>query len=168
MKKASLIIGLCLILAWAAPAFAVDEDYHFGIQMLQESISKAKDISGGSYLFLGTSFSFNPKIAINAKYAWNVAPDSFTDHLVSLEPQYTFGKPEASLHANISFVYLTNLDQKDSQYYGVRFCPFSSGRSAFTQNFKLSMEFLPVGYLYNADTKEHVTTFEFFSITAYF
>ena len=117
---------------------------------------------------MGTAFSFNPKFALNAKYAWNISPESHSDHLISIEPQYTFGKPGSPLNSNLSLVYLTNLDQKESKYYGLRFCPFSSGRSTFTQNFKMSMELFPIGYLYNADTKQHVATFEFISVTTYF
>jgi hypothetical protein len=168
MKKMSLIIGLILILIVTVPVFAVDEDYHFGIQMLQESISKADGISGGSYLSLGAAFSFNPKFTINVKYAWNTAPESFSDHLISLEPQYTFGKPGSPLNSNLSLVYLKNMDQTDSAYYGLRWCPISSGRYTFTQNAKMTIELFPVGYLYNADTRRYVRTFEFVSFTTYF
>ena len=167
MKKI-LLIGLFLLFVSAGPVFAVDEDYHFGFQILQESISKTDGISGGSYLYLGPSFSFSPKFALNVKYASNISPESFTDHLLSVEPQYTFGDPAGPVHSAFSLVYLTNLKQSHSNYYGIRFCPISSGRSVFSPNVKMTFEFFPIGYLYNSDTDEHVTTFEFFSVTTYF
>jgi hypothetical protein len=168
MKKISLIFCLFLVFLSVEPVFAVDEDFHFGFQILQESISKADDIRGGSYLYLGSAFSLGSKFTINAKYAWNISPDCYTDHLVSLEPQYTFGNPGELMNSNLSLVYLENLNQNHSRYYGIRFCPVSSGRSFFTPNVKMSMEFLPIGVLYNAHTGQYVTTFEFFSVTTYF
>jgi hypothetical protein len=170
MKKTSVIslISLFLIFIFAGSAFAVDEDYHFGIQFSQESVSKADGISGGSYLYLGSAFNFNPKLSINVKYAWNIAPESYSDHLVSLESQYTFGSPEAQASSTLALVYLMNLDQDHPHYYGLRFCPISSGRAIFSSRSKMTVEMFPFEILYNTNTQERITTFEFVSFTAYF
>lgn len=153
-NKLSLTLALAFVLCCLFATSAVGGN--FGFQVSQESISHTDDIHGGSYLYLSMHYHLSTHFTINVKYSVDVAPYTFDDHLLSAGMQYYMGDYEI-MNQYIGVYYLKNASQ-DADYIGIKGCILSTGFS------NVSIDFLPISYYYNSETKEKFLAFEIMSL----
>ncbi|NLW55551.1 MAG: hypothetical protein GX050_02830 [Firmicutes bacterium] len=161
-KITQFIIFILLSLCVTCPAFANsdNDDYDgtlLGLKFGIETVSKTSDISGGSYLYLNPLVSFNQRFSINFRYSVEIAPNSFSDHLFSITPQFNFkynNQDDQQYYFGLSC-----LITRDNTYYGFKYSPLCMGR--FSSHKSTSMiDMLPISYLYSPKTSEHVLIIE--------
>lgn len=172
MKKVlAFLVWFGLVLASATVAWAdgwnvPNDRVHMGLGFSQESISKASGISGGSYLNLQSSLSFNPRFAVNLNYATDMAPGNGSDQLLGIASQFSVERDKENYYY-LTLCYLTNLNRRDAgDYVGIKYAPFYSGRIG-NENPKFEISLFPIGVFYNFQAREYVLTFEMLKVGFY-
>ncbi|HEY8392733.1 MAG TPA: right-handed parallel beta-helix repeat-containing protein [Capillibacterium sp.] len=120
----------------------------FGLRFSIETISKTGDINGGSYLYLNPFVTYE-RFTLNLRYSVDIAPNKFSDHLLSITPQFNI---KYKNQADYYYFGLTWLRAKDNTYYGVKFSP------VFSQD--VTVEMFPISLLYSPQTSEWIFIFE--------
>lgn len=175
MRKAVmlLVVVLLLSLGITCPVFAGrgsedDRGVMFGIKCGTETVSQTKDINGGSYFYLNPLISFSPIFSLNLKYSTDLTPQTFSDHLFSVTPQFLI-KTISSHGDEIAQMYLgfTYLRSTNRNYFGIKYCPWANGRGLPDYR-NVIIDMLPISLLYCPETAETMIKFEWIALGGYF
>lgn len=165
MKK-TMVIVVILLLSFTfshqvlATTQGKDDGVVYGVKFSLETISKTNDINGGGYFFINPVISFNDKFSLNLRYSTDLSPNTFSDHIISITPQFYKAYSKNNL---IMYIGLTYLRSSDDNYFGIKFCPLTTGRED-----GVMIDVLPISYLYSPETLAKIIMFEVFTIGFYF
>jgi hypothetical protein len=148
-KIVTLFFVLLLIALCSEATLAVDDRIMFGIKVSQETVGATEDVLGGSYLSLSPLISLNDKFSLNLKYSTNLAPETFTDHLLMINPQINFIRKRqiGSSGGDQSYLGICYLKTVSNEYFGLTYCILCMGRGT-TSSSQALLDMVPLPYLY--------------------